>query len=150
MRYEFRTYVERFRMFEPGERIRPASPRCELPPGEYVVVRCIQPVTPGFDSIVFVEGRQTGADTDYLRLVADDPDPPRGPEDAILALADMRTQAAAGRRRIEPLVVKAGHDCDGVLDRLLAFVEAYGLGPALLAYLEAQHRRQAADGDRVA
>ncbi|MDB4952210.1 MAG: hypothetical protein JWM27_4859 [Gemmatimonadetes bacterium] len=146
MRYEFRTFVERFKMFEPGERIRPASPRCELPPGgEYVVVRCIEPITPGYDSIVFVEGHARGADTGYLRSVEDDRDPPAGPEDGILALGDMLASAAAGWTRIEPLVLKAGHDRDGVLDRLLAFVEAYGLGPQVQAYLEAQHRRQAAD-----
>jgi hypothetical protein len=146
MRYEFRTFTIRFKMFEPGERIRPASPRCELPPGgEYVVVRCIEPITPGYDSIVFVEGHRRGADTGYLIPVENDHDAPSGPEDGILALQDMRASAATGWRRIEPLVLKAGQDREGVLDRLLAFVEAYGLGPEVHAYLEAQHRRQAAD-----
>src|SRR5215213_10293557 len=90
MRRELILFRVEYTMFDPGERIRPASPRCPLPPGDYVVARCVKPLVPGDGSIVFVEGRDRGVDTEYLTTAgAEDPAPAAAPADGVLAFADM-------------------------------------------------------------
>ena len=72
------TFTIRYNMFAPGERVRPCSSRCSLPPGTYVVKECLPP--PGFsseeDSLVFLEGRPNGVDGRYLTPIepAEEPD----------------------------------------------------------------------------
>jgi hypothetical protein len=148
MRREAFTVRVEYKMFEPGERIRPTSSRCPLDPGEYVVTSCVAPIAPGDDSTVFVEGRQWGVGTEYLESV--DRGNPRhapSPTDAVLAFADMRALATEGWERIAAVAAGAGLDPDGVINRLLAFVEAHGLGEDLADYLAAQAARQARDED---
>lgn len=146
MRIEAKTFRVEYKMFDPGERVRPASPRCPLEPGEYVVTSCVAPGSPGDDSTVFVEGEPHGLGTDYLES-ADRENPRHAPEPtaAVLAFADMHAAATEGWERIAARVAEAGLDCDGIINRLLAFVEAHGLGNALAAYLAAQHARELHD-----
>ena len=148
MRREAITLRVEYKMFEPGERIRPTSSRCPLDPGEYVVTSCVAPISPGDDSTVFVEGQQWGVGTEYLESV--DRENPRhapDPTDAVLAFADMYAAATEGWERIAPAVASADLDSDGVINRLLAFIEAHGLGEDLAGYLAAQAARQARDED---
>lgn len=137
-----------YKMFEPGERIRPTSSRCPLHPGEYVVTGCVPPISPGDDSIVFVGGHRSGLGTEYLESV--DRGNPRhapSPTDSILAPADMRALATEGRERIAAIISGADLDPDGVIDRLLAFIEAHGLGEDLAGYLAAQAAPQTCGED---
>jgi hypothetical protein len=148
MQIEAITFRVEYKMFEPGERIRPTSSRCPLDSGEYVVTRCRAPISPGDDSIVFVEGRQRGVETEYLQSADREnllhaPDP----TDAVLTFADMHAAATEGWERIAAAVSEADLDSDGVLNRLLAFIEARGLGEDLAGYLAAQAARQARDED---
>lgn len=148
MRREAITFRVEYKMFEPGERIRPTSSRCPLDPGEYVVTSCVAPISPGDDSTVFVEGHQWGVGTEYLESV--DRENPRhapDPTEAVLAFADMYAAATEGWERIAAAVSGADLDSDGVINRLLAFVEAHGLGEDLADYLAAQAARQARDED---
>jgi hypothetical protein len=148
MRREAKTFRVEYKMFDPGERIRPTSSRCPLDPGEYVVTSCVAPISPGDDSTVFVEGQQWGVGTEYLESV--DRENPRhapDPTDAVLAFADMYAAATEGWDRIAATVAGADLDSDGVINRLLAFIEAHGLGEDLAGYLAAQAARQARDED---
>ena len=109
---------------------------------------CVAPIAPGDDSTVFVEGEQWGVGTEYLESV--DRENPRHaphPTDAVLAFADMYAAAMEGCERIAPAVSGADLDSDGVINRLLAFIEAHGLGEDLAGYLAAQAARQARDED---
>jgi hypothetical protein len=146
MRYEFQTATFRYKVFEPGECIRATSRRSGLDADDVLVVtRCVDPSTPGYGSIVFVEGRKAGLETEYLTSVDDDRDAPSGPGDAVRTSAAMGQAADAGWNRIHATVAEAGLDRDGVLNRLLAFLEAYGLGEEARAYLAAQHQQQIAE-----
>jgi hypothetical protein len=148
MRREAITVRVEYKMFEPGERIRPTSSRCPLDPGEYVVASCVAPISPCDDSTVFVEGYQWGVGTEYLESV--DRENPRhapDPTDGVLEFADMYAAATEGWERIAANVSRADLDSDGVINRLLAFIEAHGLGEDLARYLAAQAARQARDED---
>jgi hypothetical protein len=139
MRRESITFRTEYKMFEPGERVRPTSVRCPLGPGEYVVTRCVAPISPGDDSTVFVEGRQRGVGTEYLESAnRENPRHAPDPADAVLAFAGMHAAATQGRDRIAGLARRADLDSDGVTSRLLAFIEAHGLGEDLARYLSAQ------------
>lgn len=141
MRIEAIAFRVEYKMFEPGERIRPTS--CPLDPGEYVVTSCSAPVSPGDDSVVFVEGRQRGVGTEYLGSV-DRENPHRAPDlaEAVLAPLDKMAAAERGRERIATAVSDADLDRDGVIDQLLAFIEAHALGDDLATYLAAQAARR--------
>ena len=69
MRIEEITWTEKYKMFEVGERIVPTSRRCSLNPGIYVVTKCVAPICAGDESVVFVEGRDTGISTEYVTAV---------------------------------------------------------------------------------
>jgi hypothetical protein len=148
MRREAITFRIEYKMFEPGERIRPTSSRCPLGPGEYVVTSCVAPISPGDDSTVFVEGHQWGVGTEYLESV-DRGNPCHAPDPtaAVLAFADVHAAATAGWARIASAVTGADLDSDGVINRLLAFIEAHGLGEDLAGYLAAQAAHEARDED---
>lgn len=146
MRIEARTFRVEYKMFDVGERIRPTSSRCPLEPGEYVVTSCVAPSSPGDDSTVFVEGEPWGVGTDYLESAdRDNPRHAAAPTAGVLAFADMHAAATRGWERIAARVADADLDCDGIINRLLAFVEAHGLGDELAAYLAAQHAREVHD-----
>ncbi len=70
MEYVQATYLVRYKVFTPGEVVRPTSRRCPLDEGEYVVTRYVPPLSPGDDPIVFVEGRRTGVEAEYLTSVS--------------------------------------------------------------------------------
>jgi pimeloyl-ACP methyl ester carboxylesterase len=146
MRIEAKTFRVEYKMFDVGERIRPASSRCPLEAGEYVVTSCVAPSSPGDDSTVFVEGEPYGVGTEYLES-ADRENPRHAPDPtaAVLAFADMHAAATEGWERIAARVAEADLDCDGIINRLLAFVEAHGLGGELATYLAAQHARELRD-----
>lgn len=58
------------RVFAAGDIVRPASSRCCLPPGEYRVVRFIEPIVPHeLTGTVFVEGHHFGIGAEYLTVV---------------------------------------------------------------------------------
>lgn len=113
-----------------------------------MVTSCVAPISPGDDSTVFVEGQQWGVGTEYLESV--DRENPRhapGPTEAVLAFADMYAAATEGWERIAPAVSEADLDSDGIINRLLAFIEAHALGEDLARYLAAQAAGQARDED---
>lgn len=97
---------------------------------------------------MFVEGHQWGVGTEYLES-ADRENPRHAPDptDAVLAFADMHAAATESWERIAAAVSEADLDLDGVINRLLAFIEAHGLGEDLAGYLAAQAARQARDED---
>ncbi len=70
MEYVQATYLVRYKVFTPGEVVRPTSRRCPLDEGEYVVTRYVPPLSPGDEPIVFVEGRRTGVEAEYLTSVS--------------------------------------------------------------------------------
>lgn len=70
MEYVQATYLVRYKVFTPGEVVRPTYRRCPLDEGEYVVSRYVPPLSPGDDPIVFVEGRRTGVEAEYLTSVS--------------------------------------------------------------------------------
>lgn len=70
MEYVQATYLVRYKVFTPGEVVRPTSRRCPLDEGEYVVTRFVPPLSPGDEPIVFVEGRRTGVEAEYLTSVS--------------------------------------------------------------------------------
>ena len=70
MEYVQATYLVRYKVFTPGEVVRPTSRRCPLDEGEYVVTRYVPPLSPGDDPIVFVEGHRTGVEAEYLISVS--------------------------------------------------------------------------------
>ena len=70
MRTEKYTFEVEYRMFDVGEQVTPTSPRSPLEMGKvYTVTRCVAPFRPLDDSVVFVEGRETGVSADYLTTV---------------------------------------------------------------------------------
>ena len=77
MKYVQATYTVIYKVFTPGEVVRPTSRRCPLEDGEYVVRDYVPPLTPGDDPIVFVEGRRTGVDAYYLTSVSHPCEQPR-------------------------------------------------------------------------
>lgn len=67
MRYETITWTEKYKIFDVGERVIATSPRCSLAPGWiYVVTKYIPPTCPGDHPVVFVEGRETGINAEYV------------------------------------------------------------------------------------
>lgn len=70
MEYVQATYLVRYKVFTPGEVVRPTSRRCPLDEGEYVVARYFPPLSSDDEPIVFVEGRQTGVEATYLTSVS--------------------------------------------------------------------------------
>lgn len=113
-----------------------------------MVTSCVAPISPGDDSTVFVEGEQWGVGTEYLESVdRENPHHAPDPTEAVLAFADMYTAATEGWERIAPAVSSADLDSDGIINRLLAFIEAHGMGEDLARYLAAQATRQARDED---
>lgn len=63
-----KTFTITFNYFEPGTYVTPTSRRCVLEPGTiHKVIECHEPLFPGEDAIVFVEGKRTGLSTEYLR-----------------------------------------------------------------------------------
>ena len=69
MRRETTTWTEEYKVFDNGEKVKPTSPRCPLPPGVYVVTKCHKPMYAGDEVIVFVEGHDTGFSGEYLTAV---------------------------------------------------------------------------------
>ncbi len=66
MEYVHATYRVTYKVFTPGEVVRPTSRRCPPEDGEYVVTRYFRPLSPADNPIVFVEGHQTGVEAEYL------------------------------------------------------------------------------------
>lgn len=65
-----KTYIVEFQVFAVGDIVRPTSPRCPLPMGEYRVVGFIEPIIPyELSGVVFVEGHEFGVDAEYLTVV---------------------------------------------------------------------------------
>jgi hypothetical protein len=54
------------RTFDVGELVKPASPQCPLPLGEYEVTRCVVPSEPNGEALVLVKGRNTPIPTATL------------------------------------------------------------------------------------
>ena len=77
MEYVQATYAVTYKVFTPGEVVRPTSRRCPLDDGEYVVSEYVPPLSPGDEPIVFVEGRRTGVDAYYLTSVSHPCEQPR-------------------------------------------------------------------------
>lgn len=72
------TFTVAYKVFEPGEMIKPTSSRCPLAPGIYKVVRCVEPLlrdgecpesSQSLSSLVQVEGHDSLISTDYLDTV---------------------------------------------------------------------------------
>ena len=65
-----------YNYFEPGTLVTPTSPRHPLDMGkQYVVTQCIEPRYEGDEGVVFVQGRDLGVTSNYLRDVnADEPE----------------------------------------------------------------------------
>lgn len=79
------TVTIKYKVFEVGELVEPASPRCVLPPGVYVVTRFIPPAIPyALDGTVFVEGERYGVSAEYLTSVAGEID--EGDRERVLAV----------------------------------------------------------------
>ena len=69
MRLETYQWTQEVNIFEKGDKVAPTSNRCALDAGVYVVERCVPPLVPGSDVIVFVEGRDVGVSGEYLGLI---------------------------------------------------------------------------------
>jgi len=69
MKLEIYEWTREVKIFEKGDKVTPTSNRCALDAGVYVVERCIPPLVPGADVIVFVEGRDVGVSGKYLDLL---------------------------------------------------------------------------------
>lgn len=64
------TYTEEYKWFEAGELITPTSNRTPLEMGRvYTVIKCSAPKFAGDSSVVWVEGRIQGIETNYLNPV---------------------------------------------------------------------------------
>jgi hypothetical protein len=69
MKKETITWTETFTIFEPGDRVKPSSPRCSLADGVYEVERCHVPMYAGDEVIVHLKGQPHGISGEYLVLV---------------------------------------------------------------------------------
>jgi hypothetical protein len=79
MEYVQATYHVTYKVFTPGEVVRPTSRRCPLPDGEYVVTRYTPPLSAGDSPIIFVEGHPRGVDAEYITSVSHPCEHPGGP-----------------------------------------------------------------------
>jgi len=63
-----KTFTVTFNWFAPGTIVTPTSTRCPLESGKfYVVTECHEPSFPDENAVVFVQGKQIGLSTEYLR-----------------------------------------------------------------------------------
>ncbi len=73
MEWKTKTFEVVYKVFAPGEKVTPTSNRCPLERGQvYEVVSCHEIMHEQDTCIVFVKGRQTGVDTEYLESVPDE------------------------------------------------------------------------------
>jgi antitoxin component HigA of HigAB toxin-antitoxin module len=66
--------LEYHRVFDVGELVKPASPRCPMPHGVYEVIRCIVPSEPNGEAVVCLKGSKTPIPTTTLMSAHPEPE----------------------------------------------------------------------------
>ena len=70
MKIKSETITFEWKAYEPGDRVKPSSPKCSLPPGIYTVRKFYDPSLPfECDGTVILEGRKFGFNASHLTLV---------------------------------------------------------------------------------